>query len=138
MALLLDIFGFLAVILRGLSISAQAFTLGSIGFVLLIAKPLHGRLAQGDQILARSLRFVMWFALALAGIELLTTLAQIAILIDTTNVGFGGALGAGFVIAAALKIAAALAIAGLARIAPTRAGFLLGALVLVIAATLIS
>ncbi len=138
MALLLDIFGFLAVVLAGLSISAQAFTLGSIGFVILIAKPLHGALAAGDVILRRSFRILSWSALALAGVELLTVLVQIAILVDTTDVGVAGALGAGFVIAAALRIVAALAIAVMARTAPTRVGLILGGLVLVVAATLTS
>src|SRR5690242_20688685 len=142
MALLLDIFGFLAVVLGGLSITAQAFTLGSIGFVLLIAKPLHGAIAAGDVILQRSFRILSWSALALAAVELLTVLVQIAILIDTTGVGVAGALGAGFVIAASLRIVAALVIALLARTArgarSTRAGFVLGGLVLVIAATLTS
>src|SRR4051794_28888357 len=138
MALLLDIFGFLAVVLGGLSITAQAFTLGSIGFVILIAAPLHGTLAAGDIILARSLRILTWSALALAGVELLTVMVQIAILVDTTDVGVAGALGAGFVIAAALRIVAALVIAVLAQTALTRTGLVLGGLVLVIAATLTS
>src|SRR5580692_138689 len=68
MALLLDIFGFLTVILRGLSISAQAFTLGGIGFVLFLATPLRGALGTtGDTILTRSLRITFWSALTIAG-----------------------------------------------------------------------
>src|SRR5215470_7645502 len=60
MALLLDIFGFLTVILRGLSITAYAFTLGGIAFVLLLAKPLHPALGEtGDVVLARSLRLTV-------------------------------------------------------------------------------
>ena len=139
MSLLLDIFGFLTVILRGLSITAHAFTLGGIGFVLLLALPLRPALgATGDTILARSLRITFVSALALAGIEVLTALAQIAILLDTATIGFAEALGAGFVIAAALKIAAALAIAALCRFAPAPAALALGALALIVGTTLTS
>ncbi len=139
MSLLLDIFGFLTVILRGLSITAHAFTLGGIGFVLLLALPLRPALgATGDTILARSLRITFVSALALAGIEVLTALAQIAILLDTATIGFAEALGAGFVIAAAVKIAAALAIALLCRAAPAPAALALGALALIAGTTLTS
>ncbi len=139
MSLLLDIFGFLTVILRGLSITAHAFTLGGVGFVLLLATPLRPQLgATGDAILARSLRITFVSALALTGIEVLTALAQIAILIDTATIGFAEALGAGFVIAAAVKIAAALAIALLCRAAPAPAALALAALALIAGTTLTS
>jgi putative copper resistance protein D len=119
MALLIDIFGYLTVILRGLAITAQAFTVGGVVFVLLLVTPLKRALgAAGDAILARSLRIVLVSALALAAVELLTALAQVEILIDTTGIGLSEALGAGFVHAAALKIAATLAIAALSLRAP--------------------
>jgi putative copper resistance protein D len=139
MALLLDIFGFLTVILRGLAIAAQAFTVGGIAFVLVLAKPLHSALgATGDALVARSLRITLWSALALAVIDLLTALAQATILIDTTGVDLAAALGATFMLAAALKIAAALALAGLCRWAPARAGLAAGALVLLLGSILTS
>jgi putative copper resistance protein D len=139
MALLLDIFGYLTVILRGLSIAAQAFSLGGIAFVIFIAVPLRRRLgAIGDTILARSLRIIFWSALGLAAVETLTVLAETAILIDTAALGLGEALGAAFVIAGAIKIAGALAIAGLARWRPARGALALAALAVVAGATLTS
>src|ERR1700734_2469962 len=121
MALLLDIFGFLTVILRGLSISAQAFTVGGITFILFLARPLRGALEEtGDRILARSLRITAWAALGLAAVETLTALAETKILIETADLSLAEALGAAFVTAGALKIAAALTIAALCRWAPAR------------------
>src|SRR5579871_5707215 len=119
MALLIDIFGYLTVILRGLAIGAQAFTVGGVIFVLLLVTPLKRTLGTlGETILARSLRIVLVSALALAAVELLTVLAQVAILIDTAGIGLSEALGAGFVHAATLKIAAALALAALGLCPP--------------------
>jgi putative copper resistance protein D len=133
MALLLDIFGYLTVVLRGLAITAQAFTVGGVAFVLLLAKPLHGALGvTGDALVRRSLRITLWSALALAAIDLLTTLAQSAILIDTATLDVGATLGAGFVRAAALETAAALAIAALCRWAPARTGLAAGAAALIV------
>lgn len=140
MVLLLDIFGFLTVILRGLSISAQAFTVGGIGFILLLATPLKPALGlTGDTILMRSLRITFWAALGLAAVETLTVLAETAILIDTADLGLGEALGAAFVTAGALKIAAALTIALLCRArAPSHIALGLGALVVVLGSILTS
>ncbi|MEJ0069569.1 MAG: CopD family protein [Pseudomonadota bacterium] len=139
MALLLDIFGFLTVILRGLSIGAQAFTLGGIGFVLFLATPLQGALAStGDTILARSLRITMWAALALVAVETLTVLAETAILIDTADLSLRDSLGAAFVTAGAVKIAGALAISALCRWAPTRALLSAAALAVILGSTLTS
>jgi len=56
MALLLDIFGFLTVILRGLSISAQAFTLGGIAFVLFGLATSYLFCAAGAVLMAISLK----------------------------------------------------------------------------------
>jgi putative copper resistance protein D len=139
MALLLDIFGFLTVILRGLSISAQAFTLGGITFILFLAKPLRGALDEtGDRILARSLRITAWAALGLAAVETLTVLAETKILIDTADLSLAEALGAAFVTAGALKIAAALTIAALCRWAPARGALALAGLAVIIGSTLTS
>jgi len=144
MALLIDIFGYLTVILGGLAITAQAFTVGGIIFVLLLVTPLRGALgALADTILARSLRIILVSALALAVVETLTALAQIAILVDTTGIDLSEALGAGFVRAGALRIAAALVIAVLSLRAPRRlawanAARVVAALTLIVGAVLTS
>src|SRR5581483_8469205 len=139
MALLLDIFGFLTVILRGLAITAQAFAVGGIAFLLCLAKPLHGLLEEtGVRIVARALAITVWSALALALVEALTLAAETAILIDTADLPLAGALGAAFVTAGALKIAGALAIAALCRWAPSRPALAAAGLAVIAGATLTS
>ena len=44
MALLLDVFGFLSVVLRGLVLTAQSLTIGGIVFLALLAYPLRREL----------------------------------------------------------------------------------------------
>jgi len=139
MALLLDIFGYLSVILRGLSIAAQAFMLGGIAFVLFLATPLRGALGgAGDTILRRSLRITLWSALALAAVEILAVLSEIAILMDTAAIDLGKAAGAAFVTAGAIKIAGALAIAALCRWRPARGALAIAGLAVLVGTTLTS
>ena len=44
MALLIDLFGYLSIILHGLTIVAQSMALGGVLFLVLLARPLAGRL----------------------------------------------------------------------------------------------
>src|SRR5262249_54825096 len=67
MALLLDDFGLLSVLLHGGRLLAQSLTLGGIGFMAVLARPLAGELgASGALILQRSRRLLGWSAAALA------------------------------------------------------------------------
>ena len=52
MALLIDLFGYLSVVLHGLTIIAQSMALGGILFLVFLARPLADRLPEGD-VLAR-------------------------------------------------------------------------------------
>jgi hypothetical protein len=44
-SLLLDIFGFLSVVLRGMILVAQSFTFGGLAFLLLLLRPLESQLS---------------------------------------------------------------------------------------------
>ena len=111
MSLLLDVFGYLTVILRGITISAQALTIGGIAFLYLLAWPFAARLgAGGEEIVRRSRRLLAWSALALALAEAAFLAMQAAVLMDTAELGLGETLGADFAMASLVKIAAALLI----------------------------
>jgi putative copper resistance protein D len=120
MALLLDLFGFLSVLLGGLATIARSLALGGLIFVIALARPLAARLgAQGDVLLARSYRLISWSVLALAVIVAATLAMQAAVLVDTTQIAWPDALGADFARSDLAEIAAALALAVACR---TQAG----------------
>lgn len=97
MYLFLDIFGYLAVVLRGLTLLAQSFTLGGIAFQVLLLRPLQAKLSddavvagkQGQRVLRVSAR--AWFLLSLTSLAI-----NVAALIGTLDVSWGEAVGADF------------------------------------------
>jgi putative copper resistance protein D len=116
MALLLDVFGFLSVILRGLTVTAQSVTLGGIAFFLLLAQPLAGELGDaGIFILKRSLRLLLWSASAFAAVALVSITIEALILADSLGLSARETLGATFVLAGIAIIVSAAAIAVLCR-----------------------
>jgi copper resistance protein D len=115
MALLLDLFGFLSVVLRGLTLTAQSLTVGGIAFLMLLAGPLELALgAPGTIIIRRSRTLLGWSAIALAIVAAISVLIEGTILADTVDLTLGETLGAGFVLADAAVIGAAVVIAFLA------------------------
>ncbi len=123
MSLLLDVFGYLTVILRGLTISAQAFTIGGIVFLNLVAWPFEERLgAAGGEIVRRSRRLIGWSALALVLAEASFLAMQGAVLMDTAELTIAETIGADFAIASLVKIAAGTLIALLAALGSGRQG----------------
>jgi putative copper resistance protein D len=117
MALLLDIFGFLSVVLRGVLLTTQSLTVGGIVFLALLARPLQAELgAGGGEALERCRRLLAWSALAFALTELGFVLLQSLALAGTVEISLGNALGADFahfgLIAAAASLAAALVASG--------------------------
>src|SRR5690349_10558395 len=76
MALLLDIFGFLSVVLRGLVLTAQSLTIGGIVFLALLASPLRREIgASGDAVFRRCCRLLLWSASAFARFGLIAAAA---------------------------------------------------------------
>jgi putative copper resistance protein D len=101
---LLDIFGFLSVLLRGATLVLQSLTIGGVGFLLLIA---------GDSMARDIKRVVIRAAIALAFVQSAYLFANTAILIETTAMPLGDAIGSGYFLAGTMTVISALAIAAL-------------------------
>ncbi|MGJ4954359.1 copper resistance D family protein [Bradyrhizobium sp. HKCCYLRH2015] len=116
MSLFLDIFGYLSVVLRGLTLLAQSFTVGGLAFLLLLLRPLQQRLSADAIVVGkRSQRFLRrsafgWFAVVLASLAV-----NMAALIGTLDLSLGEAVGADFARSGMAVAACALGIAALAR-----------------------
>ncbi len=111
MSLLVDLFGYLSIVLHGLTIVAQSMALGGVLFLVLLARPFAGELAGGPRIVSRIMRLTFWSALAMALVETLGNGLQVAVLMSTVDLSFGDVMQANFAVAAVVKIACALLIA---------------------------
>lgn len=121
MSLLVEVFGYLAVLLRALALAAQSFAVGGVAFLILLVWPLRGRLGQaGATIAARSWRLIAIFAMALVLIETASLVAKASLLFDSLGATDWFATSFGW--AGLLRIALALPLAALAlahaRLAP--------------------
>ena len=90
MSLLVDLFGYLDIILHGLTIVAQSMALGGVLFLLLAAGPFEAVLARGGEIRRRVAGLAFGAALALAALELLAIGLKAAVLIALSPLGVGG------------------------------------------------
>ncbi len=116
MALLIDIFGFLSVLLHGIVLAALCLTIGGITFLLLLARPLAREQRNIGEPLLRRCRFLLGgSALILAFAELLGVALQTTVLVGTLDIAPVMALGANFAGFGLVAAAAALATALLAR-----------------------
>jgi putative copper resistance protein D len=114
--LLLDIFGFLSVILRGLILTAQSFTFGGLAFLLLLLRPLRTRLsAQSAEIGERNQNFLRISAFAFAFLALCALALNAAVLVGTVQLSWGEAASADFARADFIIAACAILIGLLAR-----------------------
>jgi putative copper resistance protein D len=107
-ALLIDLFGYLSIVLHGLTVTAQSMALGAVLFLALLARPLA--LALGSPaapILRGTVRIAAWSALALVVCEGATVAMQTAVLVGTVDLRVGDVLGANFAVAGLIKTAAA-------------------------------
>ena len=112
MSLFVDLFGYLSVVLHGLTIATQAAALGSVLFIALLAKPLQGRIGPGGRsILRRATGTAAVAAVASVTCEAATIALQGIVLADTIDLSPLQVLGADFAIAGMVKIAAALMLA---------------------------
>ncbi len=120
MALLLDIFGFVIVLLRGLVLATQSAAIGGMVFVVLLAWPLRQDLgAGGGGLIEGCRRALLWSVLGFAAAESGFVLLQSLVLAGTLDISLIDALGAdyarfGLIAAAAALVTAAVAAAPLA------------------------
>ena len=123
---LLDVFGFLSVLLRGSALVLESLVLGGVLFSLLILKPLKlGLHADGNHILRSCRRFLFYSALALAFVEAAYVAADSAVLAGTTGLDLAGIAGASFFIAGAAGTLAAVVAALITARRSWRPGMLL-------------
>jgi putative copper resistance protein D len=107
-SLLVDLFGYLEIIIHGLTILSQSMALGGVLFLLLLARPLWQELPGGSVIPRWTANIAGWAALALVVCEGLTIGLQVAVLMDTVDLSFLEVIGAHFAVAGLVKCAAAL------------------------------
>jgi len=140
MALLVDLFGYLSIIIHGLTIVAQSMALGGVLFLVFLARPFAATLGlAGPRILADTARITGYAAIALMLCEAGTVALQAAVLVGTVDLTLLDALGASSAVAGMIKIVAgaiiALAMFGGGAAAP-RVLLLVACLIELIAATL--
>jgi putative copper resistance protein D len=123
-ARLLQIFGFLSVLLRGATLTFQSLTVGGIIFLLLVLRCSN---TGSENVTPSCLRWIRRFATALAATQTSYLLANTLILMESAHIGVREIAGANFVLAGALGIAGALAV--VVRMAGRRAGSYLALLI---------
>jgi putative copper resistance protein D len=96
MATLIDIFGFLSVVIRGVVLVTQSFVVGGVAFLLLMGGIARELGADGDRLDKRARRFLFWSALAFALAELTFVAVQCAVLVGTVGLELTDVLGADF------------------------------------------
>ncbi len=111
MSLLVDLFGYLSIVLHGLTIVAQSMALGGVLFLVLLARPFAAELPAGPRIEARIAALTLWSAAAMALVEGLGNGLQVAVLMSTVDLPFLDVMQANFALAALVKIGCALLIA---------------------------
>jgi copper resistance protein D len=111
-ALLIDLFGYLSIIVHGLTIVAQSIALGGVLFLILLVYPLANQLGSAGEDIGRGCaKLAAWSAVALLVCALATVGLQSAVLVDTVDLSLGEVLGAHFAIAGIVKVVAAALIA---------------------------
>jgi copper resistance protein D len=129
-ALLVDIFGYLSIILHGLVIVAQSMTLGGVMFLVFLLRPFAGVLSQGKELERRVARLTIFSALGLVLAELAGNALQISVLMATLDLPFSNVIQASFAIAGTVKMLCALLLIPClsARFSTSRASALLALL----------
>jgi putative copper resistance protein D len=122
-SLLIDLFGYLSIVIHGLTITAQSIALGSVLFIALLLRPFGASLGSAGQDIERTcIRIAAWSALALVLCEMATVALQSAVLIGTIDLSVAQTLGANFAVAGMVKATAAgliaLTLLALGRRAP--------------------
>jgi len=106
--LLVDLFGYLSIVIHGLTITAQSIALGGVLFLVFLVRPQAWLVGTaGDAIRRDTVRIAAWGAVALILCEIATVALESAVLMGTLDLPLSGVLGANFAVAGAVKIGAA-------------------------------
>ena len=139
MPLLIDLFGYLSILLHGLTIVAQSMALGGTLFLVFLARPFAPDLAEGPELARRTARIAAWSAVGLVACEALTVALQSAVLMSSLDLPLSGIIGAQFAVAGLVKIAAGAVLAAcLFAPRPPPAGPLLGLVAVVLYAAVLT
>ena len=116
MALFVDLFGYLSVVLRGGTLAMQALAVGGVAFLLAVARPRAPWLGEtGHLLLRRSGLGITLASLALAAFAVLSLGSDLGALIELLGLQTADPLNASFVRAGLVQAGAALALAFVAR-----------------------
>ncbi|MFC4527308.1 CopD family protein [Dyella halodurans] len=107
MTLLVDLFGYLSVILHSMVIVAQSMTLGGLLFLVFLLHPLARTLTKGDELQQRVVRLTRFSALGLVVAELAATALQVSVLVTTVDLPLSNVLQAAFAVSGGLKMLSA-------------------------------
>ena len=108
---LVDIFGYLAVVLSAGTLIGQSFLLGGLLFLSWIARPSAEVSSDSLQkVRSSGLRFFRYSALGLAAVQVLYLYVNSAVLMASAEIGFRDAMGANFFLAGTVMLFAALMI----------------------------
>jgi putative copper resistance protein D len=112
MELLIDLFGYLSIVVHGLTILSQSMALGGVLFLVFLARPLAPRLGVvGHGIVTSTARVAGYAAVALLLSEAATVALQAAVLMETVDLSLRQVMTAEFAVAALVKTTAAAVIA---------------------------
>ncbi len=138
MALLVDLFGYLSIVLHGLVIVAQSMALGGVFFLVFLVRPRAWQVGPAGEAIRRDTqRIAAWSALALAVLEAVSVAMQSAVLVATVELPLADVLGAQFALAGFVKIGAGLLLAALLGLPrPPALALLLLAVITLAAATM--
>jgi len=120
--LLVDLFGYLTVVIDGLTYAAQSMAIGGIVFLVLLARPIAWLLgADGKAVVRSTARLAGWSALALLLSQAASLVLNGAILIGTIDLSPLEIASANFAVADGVKMLTALLMTLLLLMAPRRA-----------------
>src|ERR1700722_16527616 len=114
---LLNIFGFLSVLLRAATLCFQTLTIGGIFFLIVVTRNDDLRT---EAVVRICRKWIISFALALAGTQIFYVLADTLILMQSADMPFREAAGANFVFAGMLAAGCGVVIAAVCRFAKWR------------------
>jgi len=107
---LLDLFAFLSVLLRAMTLAFEALTVGGVIFQFAIA-----RNAGGPPVDRRISTFITWFAALLACTQAAYVAANSAILMASTDLAWADVMGAAFCVSGGIMILGAILVAAFVR-----------------------
>jgi copper resistance protein D len=107
---LLNIFGYLSVLLRAATLCFQTLTIGGIIFLVAVTRAPGLRT---EAVIAICRKWILWFAVALAATQVFYVMANTLILMQSADMSFSEAVGANFVYAGMLAAISAVLIAAM-------------------------